>query len=302
MAGQKNRPTGSRLAPEATLGFKIEKPVAERPVSLPQTSDSVLAGVRKRIAGWRVVSSGNEGVVLKELVPGSRQKFPMASGTGAVLEERPEGSGSYYYSTLGKFLRGVFELEINPAALSKGRGPSGPLGNIKMRVLHTRSKAYLFVVYNYPMESLYECPHIMATNVDFKKRDGIVDESDNASRTVSRISIPEYAKLFDLAVLSAQATTAGTVLSMDELRKRLKRCRDVSCTDPAFDMGALAASLAFSAPFQDDSGIYYYIVAKMGEEERDYTLMVNKKDISVPAAFSARFKVDGVDCVLFGDS
>jgi hypothetical protein len=282
---------------DATLAIKIQVPdpsVDRLPVLKP-ASERVREKMGAKIAGWHVVGSGDGGIMSKEVPPGSGKSELVAGGTGLVLQQ--DGAGHPRYKTLPLTLQSFGQFEIDFHAL----GDEGRLKAVRFLVLHTRTKPVFFLVYDVPMESLYENRHIMSSGVDLKKRDILLDESGKRLY-LSRVWYYELNKLNELAALSAkkkESLGSGEAFGLDELKAKLSRSASVHVVGEGFSMQAFVDGVIFNFPQVDDHNDYRYIVS--GEEQSYYRLYVNQQMAGDPPGCTpvASFRNNGDHCLLY---
>jgi hypothetical protein len=301
MKGPDSKP---RSVPDATSAFRIYEPPAEQLIAFPKTPDNQLQKFKDKLARWEVVSSGNEGIKTAEEPEGSGCFYHMASGSGLYVHQVPEGSGRYFYLTLPVYLKGISQLQLDFSVLPDA--DRLPFQKARFYLLRTRKN--LYVVYNMPAEDLYENPRIMSLNVDFKRKDILRDEKGQPVY-LSMIEAEELDRLNNLAIhlqRTAKVAEEDTLepgeryaISTDELKVKLKACRQVTSNDLLFDLAEFSDSIKFASRWQDDIGRHWTITAGRGEEENDFRLYVNPKGIPQQnGSFMAQFRYNRDLCYL----
>jgi hypothetical protein len=268
---------GSTSEATGTLAFNASRLKEEGlTTAMPLTPARVLEAVRERIAKCRVkVSESGMAVV--------------AHGT----------ADSFRYRNLAQNLRGAWMLQL-PKCGQHGE-------DLKFLVGRTRST--LFLLYDFPPESIYENTKFMGIN--FRARD-ILELEGGKTMFLSRVTRKDVMALN--AIASSSGGKAGpakrdtlapeqdSVADSAELAEKLKRATDVRSEDLLFSIGEFADQIVFSTALQDLSGNpYYYIVS--GSEEQAFWLYVNRDPGAPEGALFRTTFIYGTDtCVLYRES
>ncbi len=287
--------THRQAAPEATLAIKLDLPEVsvDRLPALQAPSDDKMEKMRAKAAGWKVAGSVGRGIEVKEVPQGSGNLLYAATGTGLVLTGDPRGPepGEFRYQTMPRTMKGFWPLK-----LTLGAGDE-----MKLYYFNTRTRGVFFLLYDIPMEELYEKPQIMALGVDFKKKDSITDEKGKRM-SLSRITSKELSSILGLA---ATASVLDSIEPRDEnvdwrnLQRKLRDVRVAKTAAEGFSMHAFVEGMMFGFPSKDEFGSHYSITS--GEAQDDFRLYVNPGSQGNPpnCVLVASFRYNRDNCLLF---
>jgi len=147
-------------------------------------------------------------------------------------------------------------------------------------VMAAQTSRNSFIIYNIPMEKLYEIPGL--TSANFKER-CMLRTDKGKSLNMSRVFSRELKAIFNIALeeKQAKAPSLDTIVpsegsSTADLKLKLKACDYLATLEPNFDVAVFAESIRFIAPFSGEGDSGHYLVF-VGENEDLYNLYVNSR-------------------------